>query len=220
MIYHDKTQKKHLKQTTVIQTLRRHTPPPPSNRTGENQKIVVNWRPHLRTATAYRWNGSTNGECFVATAAWWLQDFFSGEQKPYWQSFLLRTFPGQERQSTPKSPMNHWFSQNRNREKYRFQYKERNLKPTTSKTPLNSCVKWLKGCLWDAHGACFQNTLWKVLDCGRISTSYAYWSPNVWTTEHISSEVVLELTTLLKRLSWVVIYDLIPLFNFIMSHLF
>ena len=84
----------------------------------------------------------------------------------------------------------------------------------------------MKGCFWAAH-VLFKNSLWKVMDCGRISTSYAYWSQNVWAAEHLSSETVVKLRILrrlldhvLKRLSWVGPYNLLPLINLIRSYVF
>lgn len=92
-------------------------------------------------------------------------------------------------------------------------------------TPQGLC-QCMKGCFWAAH-VLFKNSLWKVMDCGRISTSYAYWSQNVWAAEHLSSETVVKLRILrrlfdhvLKRLSWVGPYNLLPLINLIRSYVF
>ena len=141
---------------------------------------------------------------------------------------LLTAWFHQELKDTDpkKLPMNHRLSRTKHTDFSQLSICG-NLKPTRITTPLKSCelCQCMNGCFWAAH-VLFKNSLWKVMDCGRMSISYAYWSQNVWAAEHLSSETVMKLRIVrrfdhvLKRLSWVGTYNLLPLNNLIMSHVF
>lgn len=115
-------------------------PPFHRNRTGENQRIVVNWRPHPRRAMAY---GSLMDQPMDGLLTAWLHQ----EQK--------NTDP-------KKLPMNHRFRWIKENTGYGFSQLSicGNLKPTTITTPLKGCVSVWKA-VFEPHMFCL-----KIL-CGR-----------------------------------------------------